>query len=140
MQRHTVIGERIVAAAPALMSIAPLVRSSHERVDGRGYPDGLSGTDIPLPSRIVAVCDAYDAMVSGRHYRDPVAHADATAELRRCAGTQFDPSVVEAFAAVVVDGPPPTARTAVRSLPRRPSGALDTHAKRPARRARQESH
>ena len=140
MQRHTVIGERIVAAAPALMSIAPLVRSSHERVDGRGYPDGLSGTEIPLASRIVAVCDAYDAMVSGRHYRDPLAHAAATAELRRCAGTQFDPSVVEAFAAVVADGPPPSARPAVRSLPRRRGGALDTHAKRPARRARQESH
>jgi diguanylate cyclase (GGDEF)-like protein len=140
MQRHTVIGERIVAAAPALMSIAPLVRSSHERVDGRGYPDGLSGAEIPLASRIVAVCDAFDAMVSGRHYRDPVARADATAELRRCAGTQFDPSVVEAFSAVVADGPPPGARPAVRPLPRRAGDALDARPKRPARRARQESH
>ena len=103
MQRHTVIGERIVAAAPALMSIAPLVRSSHERVDGRGYPDGLAGSEIPLASRIVAVCDAFDAMVSGRHYREPVAVADATAELLRCAGTQFDPSVVEAFAAAMAE-------------------------------------
>jgi HD-GYP domain-containing protein (c-di-GMP phosphodiesterase class II) len=101
MQRHTIIGERIVAAAPALLSIAPLVRSSHERMDGRGYPDGLSGSDIPLASRIVAVCDAFDAMVSGRHYRQPVAVADAMAELLRCAGTQFDPSVVEAFAAAL---------------------------------------
>jgi diguanylate cyclase (GGDEF)-like protein len=104
MQRHTIIGERIVAAAPALASIAPLVRSSHERVDGRGYPDGLAGSDIPLASRIVAVCDAFDAMVSGRHYRQPVAVADATAELLRCAGTQFDPSVVEAFVAANTEG------------------------------------
>jgi len=140
MQRHTVIGERIVAAAPALMSIAPLVRSSHERVDGRGYPDGLSGAEIPLASRIVAVCDAFDAMVSGRHYRDPVARADATAELRRCAGTQFDLSVVEAFSAVVADGAAASARPAVRSLPRRAGDAIDTRPKRPARRARQESH
>jgi diguanylate cyclase (GGDEF)-like protein len=103
MQRHTIIGERIVAAAPALMSIAPLVRSSHERVDGRGYPDGLAGSEIPLASRIVAVCDAYDAMVSGRHYREPVAVAEATAELLRCAGTQFDPSVVEALSAVLAE-------------------------------------
>jgi diguanylate cyclase (GGDEF)-like protein len=103
MQRHTIIGERIVAAAPALLSIAPLVRSSHERVDGRGYPDGLAGSDIPLASRIVAVCDAFDAMVSGRHYRQPVALADATAELLRCAGTQFDPSVVEAFVAAMAE-------------------------------------
>ena len=140
MQRHTVIGERIVAAAPALMSIAPLVRSSHERVDGRGYPDGLSGAEIPLASRIVAVCDAFDAMVSGRHYRDPVAHADATAELRRCAGTQFDPSVVEAFSAVVADGPPASARPAVRSRPPRAGDVLDTRPKRSPRRTRQESH
>ena len=140
MQRHTVIGERIVAAAPALMSIAPLVRSSHERVDGRGYPDGLSGSEIPLASRIVAVCDAFDAMVSGRHYRDPVARADATAELRRCAGTQFDPSVVDAFSVVVADGTPAGARPVLRSLPRRAGDALDTRPKRPARRARQESH
>jgi diguanylate cyclase (GGDEF)-like protein len=103
MQRHTIIGERIVAAAPALLSIAPLVRSSHERVDGRGYPDGLSGSDIPLASRIIAVCDAYDAMVSGRHYRQPIAVADATAELLRCAGTQFDPSVVEAFVSAMAE-------------------------------------
>jgi diguanylate cyclase (GGDEF)-like protein len=140
MQRHTVIGERIVAAAPALMSIAPLVRSSHERVDGRGYPDGLSGAEIPLASRIVAVCDAFDAMVSGRHYRDPVARAEATAELRRCAGTQFDSSVVDAFSAVVAGGPPASARPAARSLPRRAGDAVDTRPKRSARRARQESH
>jgi diguanylate cyclase (GGDEF)-like protein len=140
MQRHTVIGERIVAAAPALMSIAPLVRSSHERVDGRGYPDGLSGAEIPLASRIVAVCDAFDAMVSGRHYRDPVAHADATAELRRCAGTQFDPAVIEAFSAVVADGPPAGARPAVRARPPRAGEVLDARPKRSPRRTRQASH
>ena len=141
MQRHTVIGERIVAAAPALMSIAPLVRSSHERVDGRGYPDGLSGSEIPLPSRIVAVCDAFDAMVSGRHYREPVALADAVAEIRRCAGTQFDASVVEAFGAVVADGVPAGGSRSARAIPRRrPARGLEPRSKPPAARSRRELH
>lgn len=66
VRRHPVIGERIVMAAPALASTAPLIRSSHERIDGHGYPDGLVGEDIPLGSRIIAVCDAFDAMTSER--------------------------------------------------------------------------
>ena len=69
MRRHTLIGERILSAAPALVPVAKLVRSSHERFDGGGYPDGLAGDEIPLGSRIVAVCDAYDAMTSDRSYR-----------------------------------------------------------------------
>jgi two-component system, cell cycle response regulator len=97
MRRHTLIGERIVAAAPALSDVAALVRSSHERWDGAGYPDRLAGEAIPLGARIVAVCDAFDAMVSGRPYRGAVSTERALAELRRCAGTQFDPAVVEAF-------------------------------------------
>ncbi len=97
MRRHTVIGERILAAAPALVPVARLVRSSHERWDGAGYPDGLAGEDIPLGARIVAVCDAYDAMVSERPYRRALDPRDVLAELRRCAGTQFDPVVVAAF-------------------------------------------
>jgi diguanylate cyclase (GGDEF)-like protein len=100
MRRHTLIGERIVAAAPSLAHTANLVRSSHERVDGTGYPDHLAGTDIPLGSRIIAVCDAFDAMVATRAYRGPVDSASAVAELRRCAGAQFDPQVVEAFSAI----------------------------------------
>jgi diguanylate cyclase (GGDEF)-like protein len=104
MRRHSLIGERIVSAAPALSSVARIIRSSHERVDGRGYPDGLSGDDIPLTARVVAVADAFDAMTSRRPYVEPKTAADALAELRRCAGTQFDPVVVSAFAEVVLDG------------------------------------
>ena len=102
MRRHTIIGERILGAAPALAPVARLVRSSHERWDGKGYPDRLRGEEIPLGSRIVAVCDAYDAMVTHRPYREPIAPADALEELRRCAGAQFDPAVVEAFCAEMV--------------------------------------
>jgi diguanylate cyclase (GGDEF)-like protein len=105
MRRHTIIGERIVAAAPALGPVAKLVRTSHERWDGTGYPDAIAGEDIPLGARIVAVCDAYDAMVSDRPYRRGRSATEATAELRRCAGTQFDPAVVEAFLAELVAQP-----------------------------------
>jgi diguanylate cyclase (GGDEF)-like protein len=101
MRRHTIIGERIMQAAPALSAAAPLVRSSHENFDGTGYPDRLAGDDIPLGARVIAVCDAYDAMVSDRPYRTALSHADALAELRRCAGTQFDPAVVRAFVEIV---------------------------------------
>jgi diguanylate cyclase (GGDEF)-like protein len=101
IQRHAVIGERIVSAAPALMRVAQLVRSSHEWFDGSGYPDGLAGDDIPLGARIISVCDAFDAMTSPRPYRPGVkTAAEALAELRRCAGTQFDPQVVKVFAGV----------------------------------------
>jgi diguanylate cyclase (GGDEF)-like protein len=100
MRRHTLIGERIIAAAPSLAHTANLVRSSHEWLDGTGYPDGLAGEDIPLGSRIIAVCDAYDAMVAPRPYRSQSTAVQATLELRRCAGTQFDPRVVDAFCAI----------------------------------------
>jgi PAS domain S-box-containing protein/diguanylate cyclase (GGDEF)-like protein len=101
VQRHTLIGERIVAAAPALARIAPIVRASHERPDGHGYPDGLTSEAIPIGARIVAVVDAFDAMVSARPYRAAMSIAEAVAELRRCAGTQFDASVVDAFGRVI---------------------------------------
>ena len=100
VQQHTLIGERILAAAPALDLAARLVRWSHERIDGAGYPDGLQGADIPLGARIIAVCDAFDAMTSDRPYRNAMSVAAAVAELRRSAGTQFDPEVVEAFCAL----------------------------------------
>jgi two-component system, cell cycle response regulator len=99
IRRHTIIGERIVAAAPALRQVAALVRSSHERWDGGGYPDALTGEEIPLGARIVSVCDAFDAMVADRPYRSGMDAADALAELERCSGTQFDPDVVTVFAA-----------------------------------------
>jgi diguanylate cyclase (GGDEF)-like protein len=97
MRRHTIIGERIVAAAPALGAVASLVRASHERHDGGGYPDGLAGEEIPLGARIVAVCDSFDAMVADRPYRKALPDRVALHELDRCAGTQFDPAVVRAF-------------------------------------------
>jgi diguanylate cyclase (GGDEF)-like protein len=105
MRRHTVIGERIIAGAPSLTPIARLVRSSHERFDGTGYPDGLAGDEIPLAARIVFVCDAFDAMTSERSYRVPMTAGLALAELRACAGSQFDPAVVEAFAHVQARAP-----------------------------------
>jgi diguanylate cyclase (GGDEF)-like protein len=101
IRKHTVVGERIVAAAPPLLPVAKLVRSSHERWDGGGYPDGLAGEAIPLGSRIVFACDSFDAMTSERPYREARSQDQALAELRRCAGTQFDPEVVEALVAVV---------------------------------------
>jgi diguanylate cyclase (GGDEF)-like protein len=101
MQRHSEIGERIVAAAPTLRATAPVVRAAHERPDGKGYPDGLRLEEIPISSRIIAVVDAYDAMISDRPYQHAMRPADALAELRRHAGTQFDPAVVDAFASTM---------------------------------------
>jgi len=101
MRRHTVIGERILDGAPALAAAARLVRSSHERFDGTGYPDQVAAEDIPLGARIVAVCDAFDAMVSDRPYRSGMPREQAIDELFRCAGTQFDPAVVDAFVAAL---------------------------------------
>jgi diguanylate cyclase (GGDEF)-like protein/PAS domain S-box-containing protein len=103
IRRHTLIGERIVAATPALTHVAKLIRSSHERYDGRGYPDRLAGEDIPLGARIILVCDAFEAMTSERPYGEKLTHAAALEEIRRCAGTQFDPVVVEAFCAAYAE-------------------------------------
>jgi two-component system cell cycle response regulator len=95
MRQHTLIGERILNAAPALRPVARLVRSSHERWDGDGYPDGLAGEEIPLGSRIIAACDAYDAMISERAYDKARSPEAAIAELVAHAGTQFDPQVIQ---------------------------------------------
>jgi diguanylate cyclase (GGDEF)-like protein len=100
IRQHTLIGERILAAAPALSHVARLVRSSHERHDGTGYPEAKAADDIPLGARIIAVCDAFDAMIGPRPYRLGMSEEVAIAELRRCAGTQFDPAVVEVFCAL----------------------------------------
>ncbi|HKO38397.1 MAG TPA: HD domain-containing phosphohydrolase [Solirubrobacterales bacterium] len=102
MRKHTLIGERVLEAAPAFGQVAKLVRSTHERWDGDGYPYGLAGREIPLGSRVILICDAYNAMVEGRPYRPAVTKEEALEELRRCAGTQFDPELVRTFAEKVI--------------------------------------
>lgn len=106
MRRHTIIGERIVAATATLGPVAEVVRAVRERYDGTGYPDGLAGTEIPLESRIIAACDAYRAMRVDRNYASAVSEEVALQELRHNAGTQFDPQVVAALEAVVRRAPP----------------------------------
>jgi len=100
MKQHTAVGARMLTAAgPELAEIAPIVRASHERMDGRGYPDGLAGEAIPVEARIVACCDAFSAMTTDRPYRAALPLDEAVAELRANAGTQFDAPVVEALIA-----------------------------------------
>ncbi len=123
VRRHPVIGERIVRAASALAPVAELVRSCSERFDGSGYPDGLRGDDIPLGSRIIAVCVAFDAMTSPRPYRPARPAAQALEELYRCGGFQFDPIVVAAFGTTIGD--------------RRGPGALSAEMTAEARKARE---
>jgi diguanylate cyclase (GGDEF)-like protein len=125
MRQHTLVGERMLAVAPALRGVAPLVRASHERWDGRGYPDGLAGEDIPLGARIIAVCDSFDAMMTARAYKPAHDEAWCLGELRRCAGAQFDPRVVEAFvnraetrAPKALEAPEPVAPTTALRWPR----------------------
>jgi diguanylate cyclase (GGDEF)-like protein len=124
MKRHSILGEEIVAAAD-LLEEARWVRHHHERYDGGGYPDGIAGEDIPLQSRIIIVADAFEAMTSDRPYREAPGRDFAIAELRRCAGTQFDPSIVQALCRIIdpatpgpnqgkpATGEPPTASLAL---------------------------
>lgn len=107
MKQHPIIGHRILNAAPALAPVAVLVRASHERWDGLGYPDGLAGEDIPLGARIIAACDAFDAIVSDRCYQPARSQQDALAELERNAGTQFDATVIDTICDVVAATSPP---------------------------------
>jgi diguanylate cyclase (GGDEF)-like protein len=120
IRRHTLTGEAILRSAPVLAGAAAIVRSTHERVDGGGYPDGLADSDIPLAARIIAVCDAYDAMTSDRAYRQAMSRREAIAELESASGTQFDPIVVAAARTVLEH---PTAQRpagAHRPAPRTP--------------------
>jgi two-component system, cell cycle response regulator len=103
IHQHTIVGERILRASPAFRSVAPIVRSSHENWDGSGYPDGLHGEEIPLPARIIRVCDAFIAMTSKRPYRDALTVAAALTELEREAGSHFDPDVVRVLVAQVLE-------------------------------------
>jgi GGDEF domain-containing protein len=98
IRAHPLAGEQIIAAAPGLAPVARLVRSSYEHFDGSGYPDGLAGETIPLGARIIAVSVAFAAMTSQRDYRETETFESALGELRRCAGSQFDPRIVEALA------------------------------------------
>jgi diguanylate cyclase (GGDEF)-like protein len=97
MAEHPAIGERILRRTPQLGHLAPIVRHEHERWDGAGYPDGLAGTAIPIASRIILACDAYNAMITTRPYREAMSQRDAVAELRDKSGSQFDPQVVAAL-------------------------------------------
>jgi putative nucleotidyltransferase with HDIG domain len=97
MREHPEAGARILADLPSSDTLIAIVRNHHERVDGAGYPSGLSGADIPAEARIVGVCDAYASMTQPRPYRPSLTPADAIAELRRCAAAQFDTEVVTAL-------------------------------------------
>jgi putative nucleotidyltransferase with HDIG domain len=101
IERHPEVGEQILEPVDFLAPARPFVRHGHERWDGRGYPDGLAGEQIPLGARVVFVCDAYHAMTSDRPYRGALSPEVARRELRRFAGTQFDPSVVDALLRVL---------------------------------------
>jgi putative nucleotidyltransferase with HDIG domain len=101
MEEHSIIGERILANVDDYTEIARIVRHHHERMDGNGYPDGLEGAQIPLLSRIIAVADAYNAMTSGRPYRDAMPSRVARFRLAQAAGTQFDTTVIAAFEAIL---------------------------------------
>jgi HD-GYP domain-containing protein (c-di-GMP phosphodiesterase class II) len=103
MRQHPLVGERILRSSPAFRSVAAIVRSTHEHWNGSGYPDGLEGEKIPLPARIIAVCEAYVAMTSERPYRSALTPELALAELESGAGTQFDPTVVRVLTAHVRD-------------------------------------
>jgi HD-GYP domain-containing protein (c-di-GMP phosphodiesterase class II) len=128
MKTHTIEGEALLARVGGkLAAIGGIVRSCHERWDGRGYPDGMAGEAIPLAARIVFACDAYSAMTTDRPYRRAMSAEDALAELRANAGTQFEPRVVEAVVAVVDHGLVDEARAysdAVRAV-------LATHSPKP---------
>ncbi len=119
MRNHPVIGERILSSAPALAPVAKLVRSTHERWDGGGYPDGLAADQIPLGSRVIAVCDAFVAMTEPRAWRTSLSFEAAASELQRCAGAQFDPTLVASFNGFVYPDllPDEDARHSAESFP-----------------------
>jgi putative two-component system response regulator len=103
VKQHPLIAEQILAPIEDFSSLLSVVKHEHERFDGSGYPSGLRGEDIPLGARIIAIADTYDALVSDRSYRKGCAMTNAVAEIRRCAGTQFDPRLVDTFIKVVGD-------------------------------------
>jgi hypothetical protein len=117
VHEHPVIAERILSRVPALRSISPIIRAQYERWNGSGYPDGLAGEKIPLGGRIIHACAAFHAMASGRSYRPAIRLDQIINELRRQAGSQFDPRVVEAVIAVVEQGEIDLANIRLESQP-----------------------
>jgi diguanylate cyclase (GGDEF)-like protein len=106
IRKHTLIGQRILAGVNALTGVGRIVRSTHENWDGTGYPDGLAGEQIPLAARIITACDAFSTITSERPYRAARTATEAAAELRRCAGTQFEPAIVTALCELLTQGLP----------------------------------
>ena len=106
IRMHAEIGQDLLRELPVLEAVSGVVRHHHERYDGSGYPDGLQGDGIPVAARIVAVVDAYGAMLAPRSYRASLSVEQACQELRKCAGTQFDPHVVDVFLAALDSAPP----------------------------------
>jgi response regulator RpfG family c-di-GMP phosphodiesterase len=104
MRQHSALAAQLLYSHPSVRELAPIVRHHHEHYDGQGYPDNLSGSEIPIGSRVIAVADAYDSMTSDRPYRQRLTTSAAIAELGRCAGTQFDPVVVEQFIECIGSG------------------------------------
>ena len=136
MKTHTVEGERMLARVGGLLAdVGLVVRASHERWDGGGYPDGLVGEQIPVAARIVSACDAYNAMTTDRSYRKSLGTEVAVSELRKNAGTQFDPAVVDALVAVVTESaaaqPSPDWQLQVGPAAQPPAAAVPAPATRP---------
>ena len=104
IQKHPAIGRDLVARVPTLMRLTDAILHHHEKWDGSGYPAGLAGEGIPLVARIVGAVDAFDAIRTPRPYRDVVSHQEAVAELKRCAGTQFDPQIVALIEQILHQG------------------------------------
>ncbi len=105
IRAHPKVGADIISAVPFPYPVSPLILSHHERWDGKGYPQGLAGESIPLPSRIIAVADTYDAMTSTRPYRPALEREVAVMEIERCAGSQFDPMIVPFFLQAIRKNP-----------------------------------
>jgi HD-GYP domain-containing protein (c-di-GMP phosphodiesterase class II) len=115
MERHCEIGYRIAQSAPDLIQIAEWILKHHEWWNGQGYPLGLKGEEIPVESRILSICDAYEAMTSFRPYREPLTHQEAVVELLHGSGTQFDPKLLEKFLGVWETDNPESASERARS-------------------------
>jgi putative nucleotidyltransferase with HDIG domain len=103
MKQHAADGANMLSQIEGADAVVSIMRHHHERYDGRGYPDGLFGQVIPLHSRMLAICDAFDAMTTHRCYREPVDLKDCLAEIERCSGTQFDPDICEYFSEFLLD-------------------------------------